>query len=162
MRVLCYRVGMKIHFFAAVLMLTSAAAFAGTAKCRITEASADSAYAAYQGGKILIDLESGNTTLIQGEARLQPITGDFVTSFRVPRQACNFGTETILRDGSIRAILFKFNDCMHTDAEGISGYVRSEVGFDLKSNSGKYQEIFFKPWGENPYAFIDFQDCQLL
>jgi hypothetical protein len=131
---------------------------ASEAKCKVISATEASVYSPFVGGKIFIDLENGNVRLVQGGTELFPITAEKVSSFQAARDSCNYGWEKILySDGALRAALYKFNDCRHGE-----GYVRAEAGFDLKSNTGLYQEVYLNPIGESPYFFVEYSGCAIL
>ncbi len=158
----------SIFLFSGCLALPSLA-HADFAKCRISAAGPGSPYADYVGGKVTIDLETGNTILVPIEVSENlpvafPVSSSFISSFEAPRTACIFGTEKFLRsDGSLRAMLFKFNDCMHHHATNPEwrGYVKADVSFDLLSATGKYREIFLTPTGTPPSSWVDFDTCRI-
>ncbi len=137
-------------------------------KCRVVSAKPGSAFAPFVGGKAMIDLENGNTRLVHaadGEPFFfEPISLETVSSFRARRSACNYGTEKFVHgDGTLRAMLFKFGSCAHLDEHdpALRGYVQADVGFDLKSNTGHYRELFLTPTGTPPSSHAGFQDCRI-
>jgi hypothetical protein len=167
---------MSIYVAARVFMLSalflaahsvSAGAVTDTVKCKVTGAKRDSIFSPFVDGQIIIDLANGNSLLShvdrESSIEAQIISSETVSSFSVPRKNCNLGIDKVVRhDGSLRAMIFTFDDCLYHDPDqpNIYGYVRAQVGFDLTENYGRYSEILLTPRGPVPSAFVDFQDCK--
>lgn len=157
---------MKLSAFVYAVLLSAGAAaaadpFRGEVGCTVAAAAMNSVFSGFVGGKAVIDLRDGSTTLTNGSAVLRAITPATVSSHGAERGRCVFGTEVVWAGETLRAVLFKFNDCAHRDpASGFGGYVRADVGFDFARGTGKYREIFLTPAGPVPSAFADFTACE--
>jgi hypothetical protein len=100
--------------------------------------------------------------------QLAVISSNQVSSFGAPRSGCTYGTDKVLHpDGSLRAMVFNFNNCLlrnstdNSSDNRAAGYVRANVGFDLTDNYGIYQEILLTPAGVAPSAYVEFKDCKI-